>query len=96
VFALVVGNTAIVSIDFISDKDFDNILGGVGFDLPEPIFHGIERLKIVNGVSHDDTHGALVIGLGDGLEPLLTGSVPDLHAYFFTVNFEGFDFEVDA
>jgi hypothetical protein len=33
--------------------------------------------------------------LGDGLEALLTGGVPDLHSDFFSVDLYGFDFEID-
>ncbi len=68
----------------------------MGLDLFEPVFHGVEGGAIIDGISHDDSHGPLVVCLGYGLESLLACCVPYLHAYLFAVNFDGFDFKVDS
>ena len=53
-------------------------------------------MAIVDGVGHDNTHCTLVVGLSDGLEPLLAGGIPDLHAYFFTIHIDSFYFKINA
>lgn len=68
----------------------------MGLDLPEPVFHGVEWLQIIDRVGHNDAHGSFVVRLGNGLEALLTSRVPDLHADFFTVDFQCLDFEINA
>lgn len=68
----------------------------MGFDLFEPIFHGVERGAIVDCVRHDDAHGSAIVGLRDGFEPFLSCGIPDLHANLLAVDFYGFDLEVDA
>ena len=44
----------------------------------QPLFHIIERLLISDVVDNNDTVGASVIAGGDGSEPLLASSVPNL------------------
>lgn len=50
----------------------------MGLDLLNPVFDVMEGLSFVDGVGEYDAHGASVVGLGDGLETFLAGSVPDL------------------
>ena len=66
------------------------------FDLSSPVFEGVKGLAIVDGVSHDDAHSALVVGLSDGLEALLAGGIPNLHSDFFAINIDSFDFKIDT
>lgn len=65
-------------------------------NLLEPILQRQERITIVDGIRHNNAHGPFVVGLGDCLEALLAGCVPDLHADALTVGFDCFYFEVDA
>jgi spermidine synthase len=65
-------------------------------NLLQPVFERLKGATIIHRVRHDNPHRALVVGLGDGLEALLAGRVPDLHADLLAVDLDGFDFEVDA
>ena len=65
-------------------------------DLFDPVFDLLKGLTIVNSVCHDDSHCTSVIGLRDGFEAFLSGSIPDLEADFLAVEVNGFDFEVDS
>jgi hypothetical protein len=38
----------------------------------------------------------LVVGLRYGLEPFLTGGIPDLHTNTFSIDLDGLDLEIDA
>lgn len=67
----------------------------MSFDLPEPVFHRIERLQVVDRVSHDNAHSPFVVGLGDSFEPLLPRRIPYLHSYFFTIDLQRFYFKVN-
>ena len=59
-------------------EDFDVFVAVVeGFRDPE-VFDILKRGGLSHVIDHDDTVGAFVVGGGDGSEPLLSGSVPDL------------------
>ena len=86
----------LLHVTLVPHQYFNHVLVGVHLDLPQPVLERLEGGEVVNRVGHDDAHGALVVGLGDGLEPFLACGVPDLKSYFFVLDFDGFDFEVDA
>ena len=94
---LLIGDLAFgCAVGLISDKHFDNILCGVGFNLTHPVLQRIEGIPVGDGVHHDDAHCPFIVGLSDGLEPLLASRVPDLEPDLLSVDIDGFDFEVDA
>ena len=66
------------------------------FDLFDPVFDIVEGGSIIDCVGEDDAHGSFVVGLSDGLEPFLPGSIPYLEPNFFLIYFDCFDFEIDA
>lgn len=66
------------------------------FNLFCPILESTKGPPIINGIGENYAHCTLVVRLGDSFEPLLSGSIPDLHSYFFSVEGDGFDLKVDA
>jgi len=41
-----------------------------------------------------DSCGSFIICLGDGFEPFLSSSIPDLHFNFDAINVNGFNFKI--
>ena len=68
----------------------------MGLDLFHPVLQSIERLQVMSGIDHNDSHGSFVVSLSDGFESLLPSSVPNLHSYLFAINFDSFDLEINA
>jgi len=66
------------------------------FDLLDPVLDVLEGLPFINGVSEYNPHGSPVVGLSDGLELLLTSSVPNLQSDLIIPNEDCLDFEVDS
>lgn len=94
-FALIKGNLSL-TIWFIANKHLDYILCCMCFDLPHPIFQRIEGSSVIDGIDHNNSHGSFIVSLCDSFESLLSSSVPNLQSYFLPINFDGFDFEIDA
>ena len=77
--ALFEGDSSLgLQISLVSDQNASDVVLGVLLDLAHPGVHGVEGVSVGDVIGHDDTVGSLVIGGGDGLESLLSGSVPDL------------------
>ena len=76
--ALLVTDGPVGLVALISDQNADDVVGGVLLDLLNPVTNVIERALVGAVVGKDDTHGALVVGLSDGAEALLSGGVPYL------------------
>jgi hypothetical protein len=93
---LVHAHLPVFAIDLIRHQYLHHVFSCVRLDLFEPVLHGVEGGAVVDGVGHDDAHGPAVVGLRDGLKPLLPRSVPDLHTYLLAVDLDGLDLEVDA
>ena len=65
-------------------------------NLLDPVSDVVEGLLIRAVVNKDNSHGALVVCLGDSSEPFLAGCVPDLQFHDLIVDIDRFDFEVDS
>ena len=66
------------------------------FDLFDPVFDVVEGGSIIDCVGEDDAHGSFVVGLSDGLEPFLPGSIPNLQFDPRITHIKYFRLEVDA
>lgn len=93
---LLIGDFSIGNIAFVAHKYFDDLLIGVGFYLFKPVLERLKGSKIVNGVSHYDSHRSLVVGLSNGLKSLLSSRVPDLQPYLLILDLQCLDLEVDS
>lgn len=94
--ALGEGHLALVllAVDLVAHDDLAHGLG-LGFvDLPDPVLQVLEGLLVGDRVDQDDAGCSLVVGLSDGLKPLLAGGVPDLHLYLDAVDIDGLDLEI--
>lgn len=87
---------ALLAVDLVAHDDLAHGLGLGLVDLLDPILEVVKGLAVGDGVDEDDAGSPLVVGLSDGLEPLLAGGVPDLHFDFDAVDIDGLDLEVDA
>lgn len=58
--------------------------------------HTIERSLVGNIVHQQDTHGATVVGRGNGTETLLACSIPDLQLDALSIELNGSDLEIDS
>ena len=95
-FSLIHADLPILAVNLVGNKYFNDILCSVSLDLLEPVFHGIEGSSVIDSKYHDNTHSTLVIGLRDGLEPLLASSIPNLQTYLLPIDLDSFDFEIYA
>lgn len=86
----------VLDILFVPDEEHADVVQCMLLDLLHPIVDIVEGGAVIYRVGHDDAHGALVVGLGDCAEPLLTSSVPDLHLDLFALDLNGLDFEINA
>ena len=58
--------------------------------------HTVKTSFIRNIINKQYSHGTPVVGSGDGPEPFLACSIPDLKLYTLAIKFYGADLEVDA
>jgi hypothetical protein len=58
------------------------LLSSMHFNLTHPILNIVESSAVGHVISQYDTHGASIIGCGDGLESLLACRVPYLQFHF--------------
>jgi hypothetical protein len=65
-------------------------------DLTHPILDALESFTVVDGVGKNDSHRALVIGLGDRFESFLACSIPDLHLDFLSININRLELEINS
>ena len=63
-----------LQISLVSDQYASNVVLGVLLDFAHPCVHRVEGVSVGDVVGHDDTVGSLVIGGGDSLKALLSGS----------------------
>ena len=94
---LLEGNlSSALKISLVADQDASDVILGIFFDLAHPGVHGGERVTVSDVVNHNDAVGALVVARRDGLEALLTSSIPDLQLANLVVDVDGANLEVDA
>jgi len=81
-------------IGLISNQKFVDRLASVSVDLSEPLLHVVEGDFVGDVIDDDDPVSASVIRTGDGTEPLLASSVPNLQLDRFAVDVESSYFKV--
>jgi len=95
--SLLFGNDPlIVPIRLVSDQDLVYSFRSVLFDVGVPCANIVKRSLVGDVVDEQDSHGAPVVRNGNGTEPFLTSSVPNLELDSFSVEFYGTDLEVDT
>lgn len=79
----------------IPNNNLRNIVRLTLVNLFYPVFKTIEGFAVIDSIDKDDSSSTFIISLSDGLKPLLTSSIPNLHFYLYTINSNGFNFEVN-
>ena len=75
--ALFLGNLTLgLKIALVTDKDARDVVTSILLNLIHPGLHSVERFTVSDVIGDNDTMGTLVVRGSDGLEALLTGSVP--------------------
>ena len=87
---------SVLQISLVTNQDSSDVVLSVLLDLAHPGVHGGERVTVSDVVNHNDAVGALVVARRDGLEALLTSSIPDLQLANLVIDVDGANLEVDA
>lgn len=88
----------------VSNNHNQHVIVSIGLHLLQPeLLYLLEGTGICYVIDNDDglriwimDKVTSIICTGDGSEPLLSSSIPNLHFVPFLVNFDGFDFKVDS
>lgn len=94
--ALIKCDFPIAGVTFVANKNLYHIVWGVHFDLLYPVFYLLERLSVINGICHNDTHGSSIVRLSNCLKSLLSRRIPNLQPYPLIIDIDCFDFEVNS
>ncbi len=87
----------VVEVALVADEKEDGVFFGVGLYFVHPKLADIFKAEEVGEVKHQqDPLTASVVSTGDGPEPFLAGSVPDLELNIFVINLDGLESEIDA
>lgn len=85
-----------VPIALVANQDLVDVLACVLLDVAEPGLYIFERFLVRDIVDEQDPHGAAVVHRGNGTEPLLSRSIPDLQLDSLSVNLYRPDLKVDT
>lgn len=83
-------------VNLIGNQHFVNVLARVGLDLLQPVRDVLEGKLLCAIVNQEDSHGALVVRLGDRSKAFLTCGVPHLQLHSLVVHGDRLDLEVDT
>ena len=94
--ASVTFNDLVGSITLVGNEDLGDGGAGVLVYLLQPILNVVEGLLFSAVINQDDSHGSLVVSLGDCSESFLSSSVPNLQLDSLLVDIDGLNLEVNA
>jgi len=86
----------VIPVRLVSDQDLVYSFGSVLLDVGVPRTDIVKRSLVSDVVDEQNSHGAPVVRNGNGTEPFLASSVPDLEFDSFSVEFNGAYLEVDT
>lgn len=84
------------NIRFIAYNYLRNVVRLAFINLLDPIFQAVKRFTIVDCINQNNTRSAFIISLCNGFKSFLACSIPNLHFYLYTFNWNGFNFKVDS
>ncbi len=87
-------SSAVIQVTFVAYQNLDDSFASVLLDFGKPVADMLKGGPICDVKDHYDTMGTLVIGLSDGLEPVLTGSVPNVQLDRLVIDADILDLEV--
>lgn len=86
----------VLQISFIADENLFNSGISMQVDLSDPITYIVKGVFTCTVICQNYTHCPFVIGLGDGSEPLLASSVPNLELHILTLDVYGLYLKVNS
>ena len=96
-FGLLIWNLSLIlQILFVSHENSRNILLSMLINFAHPLRDFRERFSVRDIISDNNTVGTFIITTGDGLESLLTSSIPNLKFYCFAINIDSSNFEINT
>ena len=87
--------SSVIHVTLISKNHLLHIRTGMLLNIPDPVLDVIEAFLVGDVVDKHDAHGPSVVGGGDGSEPLLAGSVPDLKLDLLAIKLNCSDLEIN-
>ena len=94
-FSFLIWNLSLIlQIFFVSYENSWNILLCMLIYFAHPLRDFRERFSVCDIISHNNTVSTLIITTSDGLEPLLTCSIPNLQLNRLSINVNCSNFEV--
>ena len=96
-FGFLIWNLSLIlQILFVSHENSWNILLSMLINFAHPLRDFRERFSVRDIISDNNTVGTLIITTGDGLESLLSSSIPNLKFYCFAININSSNFEINT
>ena len=96
-FSFLIWNLSLIlQIFFVSYENSWNILLSMLINFAHPLRDFRERFSVCDIISHNNTVSTLIITTSDGLESLLTSSIPNLKFYCFAININSSNFEINT
>lgn len=87
----------ILQIRFVTDQKENSVFLSICFHLVHPELANIVETERVSEIEDQkDTLTASIIGTGNGSEPLLASSIPDLKFDIFRINLDGLEAEINS
>ena len=85
----------VIHVALISQNHLLHIRARVLFNIPDPVLDVVEALLVGDVVDEHDAHRPAIVGSGDGAEPLLPSSVPDLKLDLLAIKLNSSNLEID-
>ena len=86
----------VIHVALISQNHLLHVCARVLLDIPDPVLDVVEALLVGDVVDEHDAHRPAIVGSGDGAEPLLPGSVPDLELDLLAIKFNSTNLEINS
>ena len=85
----------VVHVALVAKDHLLHVGAGVLLNVPDPVLDVVEALLVGDVVDEHDAHRPAVVGRGDGAEPLLPGSVPDLKLDLLAIKLNSSNLEIN-
>ena len=96
-FGFLIWNLSLIlQIFLVSNENSRNVFLCMLINFAHPLRNFWERFSVCDIIGDNNAVSALVITAGDGLESLLSSSIPNLKFYCFAINVNSSNFEINT